>query len=124
MKLADLQEKLTKTGKLLEGEECYAIFQKMGLEYGPAFQGLQRVFMGPNEVLAKIKLPDMVVREERFGLHPTLLDAIIQAARVMDSAIIKGKQQNTLMPSSLESLEIMGSPRGYSVGLGSPFQKW
>jgi amino acid adenylation domain-containing protein len=51
-----------------------------GLEYGPAFRGLQGMWRRDEEVFAEVALPG----EERgraglFGLHPALLDAALHA---------------------------------------------
>ncbi|MEU7012037.1 SDR family NAD(P)-dependent oxidoreductase, partial [Streptomyces sp. NPDC046332] len=46
--------------------------------YGPAFQGLRRVWRGQGEVFAEVALPDhMADQAGRFLLHPALLDAAL-----------------------------------------------
>ncbi|MFI5613944.1 SDR family NAD(P)-dependent oxidoreductase [Amycolatopsis sp. NPDC051903] len=49
-------------------------------EYGPMFQGLRAVWTCGNEVFAEVTVP-AAARElvNRFGLHPALLDAALQA---------------------------------------------
>ncbi|MFI5613945.1 type I polyketide synthase [Amycolatopsis sp. NPDC051903] len=50
-------------------------------DYGPVFQGLQTVWTRGDEVFAEVALPPSA-REQvgRFGLHPALLDAALQAS--------------------------------------------
>ena len=52
-----------------------------GYEYGPAFQGLRAAWRRGDEVFAEVCLPEEVAGEAgRFGVHPALLDAVLQAA--------------------------------------------
>nr|WP_245730657.1 type I polyketide synthase [Micromonospora pallida] len=61
----------------------YARMSGGGLDYGPAFQGLRRVWRGADEVYAEVALPDEVAADaSRFGLHPALFDAALQASGV------------------------------------------
>ncbi|WP_203721071.1 polyketide synthase dehydratase domain-containing protein, partial [Paractinoplanes brasiliensis] len=49
-----------------------------GYEYGPAFRGMRAVWRSESAVYAEVTLPDSA-DADRFGLHPALLDAAIQA---------------------------------------------
>ncbi|MFG3716090.1 SDR family NAD(P)-dependent oxidoreductase [Micromonospora sp. NPDC047730] len=58
----------------------YAQTAERGLGLGPAFRGLRRVWRRDDEVYAEVALPDVVAAEApRFGLHPALFDAALQA---------------------------------------------
>ncbi|MBD3934963.1 SDR family NAD(P)-dependent oxidoreductase [Streptomyces chumphonensis] len=51
-----------------------------GIAYGPAFQGLRRVWLRDDEVFAEVTPPGGLQSEAgRYGLHPALLDAALQA---------------------------------------------
>ncbi|MEU7230239.1 SDR family NAD(P)-dependent oxidoreductase, partial [Streptomyces chrestomyceticus] len=55
--------------------------------YGPAFQGLRAVWRRGEEVFAEVALPEEVAQDAAaFGLHPALLDAVLQAAFLMGDA--------------------------------------
>jgi acyl transferase domain-containing protein len=55
-----------------------------GLEYGPAFQGLQAAWKHGEDIYAEVALPDETRADaELFGLHPALLDAALHAAAAM-----------------------------------------
>ncbi|WP_210406368.1 polyketide synthase dehydratase domain-containing protein, partial [Micromonospora sp. MH33] len=59
----------------------YAHTAEAGLGYGPAFRCLRRVWRRDDEVYAEVALPDADAAEaSRFGLHPALFDAALQAA--------------------------------------------
>ncbi|MBB5122498.1 type I polyketide synthase [Streptomyces eurocidicus] len=54
-----------------------------GTGYGPAFQGLRSVWQREDEVFVEVALPGDVSGEAgAFGIHPALLDAVLQAHRM------------------------------------------
>jgi len=64
-------------------EDFYLELAERGYAYGPAFQGLRAVWRRGAEVFAEVALPDELRKEAgRFGVHPALLDAALQAATV------------------------------------------
>ncbi len=59
---------------------CYELAADEGLVYGPAFQGLRQVWRADGAVLAEVEVPEGEAdRARRFGVHPALLDAALQA---------------------------------------------
>ena len=61
----------------------YARLAQLGLEYGPAFQGLRAVWAREDELFAEVQLPEAIAGSApRFGLHPALLDAALHALTV------------------------------------------
>jgi hypothetical protein len=62
-------------------EDFYTDLAERGYAYGPAFQGLRAVWRRGDEVFAEVALPDELRKgASRFGVHPALLDAALQAA--------------------------------------------
>ncbi len=54
-----------------------------GTGYGPAFQGLRSVWRRGDEIFVEAALPGQVAEEAgSFGLHPALLDAVLQSHRM------------------------------------------
>ena len=91
----------------LTASQCYALFNQMGLHYGPSFQGLAEVWVGPAQVLAAIALP-VTAPKDGYGLHPSLLDAALQATLGMQVDAVSGNTDTTLMlPFALDALEIL-----------------
>ncbi|RSS49923.1 SDR family NAD(P)-dependent oxidoreductase, partial [Streptomyces sp. WAC07061] len=71
----------------------YSRLADSGFAYGPAFQGLRAAWRLGDEVYAEVGLDrDQQEAAGRFGLHPALLDAALQAAGV-----------GTLLPDSGEA---------------------
>ncbi|SFW88532.1 Alcohol dehydrogenase GroES-like domain-containing protein [Amycolatopsis australiensis] len=62
-------------------DDIYQQFADAGYEYGPAFQCLRRAWRLGDEVFAEIVLPDGE-HAGGFGLHPVLLDAVLQAGKL------------------------------------------
>ncbi|MFF1658895.1 SDR family NAD(P)-dependent oxidoreductase [Streptomyces sp. NPDC058255] len=66
--------------QLVDLDEWYASLAAKGFGYGPAFQGLRRVWRGDGAVFAEIALADEQIGEAgRFGIHPALLDSALHA---------------------------------------------
>ncbi|SFJ70093.1 type I polyketide synthase, partial [Thermoflavimicrobium dichotomicum] len=89
---------------VLTSEQCYESFRAMGLAYGPGHQGLEKVYVGTDQVLAKLSLPASVSGiQGQFVLHPSVMDAALQAAAMAMIGSVKKS-----LPFALEELEILG----------------
>ncbi|WP_217998905.1 SDR family NAD(P)-dependent oxidoreductase [Paenibacillus pabuli] len=63
------------------GEECYRAFRQAGIQYGPAFEGIQQLLIGEGEVLAQLRLPEHLLAEmNSYLLHPCMVDSALQAS--------------------------------------------
>ncbi len=62
------------------GDDVYERLADMGLEYGPAFQGLRAAWRRGEEVFAEVALDERQTGEAgSFGVHPALLDSALHA---------------------------------------------
>jgi polyketide synthase PksN len=65
----------------IEPTDIYAAFARMGLLYGPTFQGITAVRRGNGQALARLRLPTVLeAGAEAFVLHPSLADSALQAS--------------------------------------------
>ncbi|NKB23411.1 MAG: KR domain-containing protein [Kiritimatiellae bacterium] len=97
--LQALQE--TCNQNVLSAEEFYESFKREGLDYGPAHQGLERLYVGDDEVLAKLRVPSSVLEtKDQFILYPSLLDLALQASDFTN--------QQPSVPFAMEELDILG----------------
>jgi acyl transferase domain-containing protein/acyl carrier protein len=65
----------------IDVEPLYEGVGAIGLDYGPAFQGLSAAWRRGEEVFAEIELADGQAREASgYGIHPALLDGALHAA--------------------------------------------
>ncbi|WP_019886430.1 type I polyketide synthase [Streptomyces purpureus] len=70
-----------------------------GLGYGPVFRGLRKVWTRGEEVFAEVALDEQETgAAERFGLHPALLDAALQASTFLDVAVEDGEEDGVRLP--------------------------
>ncbi|MFH8485215.1 type I polyketide synthase [Streptomyces longisporoflavus] len=82
----DLAEWPPSDAEPVDGTELTSLYEEFAaadVRYGPAFQGLASVWRRGDDVFAEVRLPE-AQRDEaaRFGLHPVLLDAALQAAHL------------------------------------------
>jgi polyketide synthase PksN len=77
--LADLRCQCTQ--RHLDGTACYEALKAVGIDYGAAYQGLEALYVGEGEVLAKLTIPPVVSDTlEHYVLHPSVMEAALQAA--------------------------------------------
>ncbi|GHH88399.1 hypothetical protein GCM10018793_67920 [Streptomyces sulfonofaciens] len=71
--------------RALDVEGLYARFEAAGLSYGPHFRGLRGAWRLGDDVYAEVALDEGADADTgRYGLHPALLDAALQAAVLHD----------------------------------------
>src|SRR3954451_2583250 len=64
-------------GPAIPSDRFYEGLNAIGLTYGPVFRGVQTLWQGKGEVLARVRLPDGVANDGAAPLHPALLDACL-----------------------------------------------
>ncbi|MCP4343898.1 MAG: type I polyketide synthase [Desulfobacterales bacterium] len=100
----------------LSGDQCYRYLNRMGFEYGPLFQGINRLYCGYNEAFAEIRLPDSIhTKEDSYYFHPGILDSCFQTiiAAVFSDRRNKGKLQDFhQIPVKIKELRFYGRPAG------------
>ncbi len=92
---------------ILTDSQCYGAFKTIGIEYGPAHMGIQEIYMGSEQVLAKLSLPEAVKNTySQYVMHPSIMDSALQATigLMISSGCIK-----PALPFALQQLEIYNS---------------
>jgi polyketide synthase PksN len=92
--------------------ELYEAFKAMGLDYGPAYRGIEQLYLGQNQVLARLTLPSPVSNtQDQFVLHPSMMDAALQASigLMMDRMPSSNISPKPILPFALDELEVFGS---------------
>ena len=85
----------------------YTIARERGVEYGPAFRGVHRVWYGEQQALAEIRLPDDAgIDLAGYSLHPALLDACLQVAGIAVVAELGTELDGTYLPMAIDSILI------------------
>ena len=95
--------------RMIMADECYKLFREMGFEYGPAMQGIERLYCGNGKVLAKLKMPQIVMKtHEEYKLHPSIMDGALQASLGLTLILERNGMQKVGLPFGLQELKIMG----------------
>ncbi|MGX4256847.1 SDR family NAD(P)-dependent oxidoreductase [Bacillus sp. YH3-2-B2] len=98
-------------GRRMSKAECYEAFDSLGITYGPSHQALDAVYAGSGEVLAKLTLPPSAREEkEPFILHPSMLDAALQASigLVLSDGSASGRP---FLPFALRDMQVFSACR-------------
>src|SRR5581483_11919433 len=97
----------------MSAQECYTAFARMGLAYGPGHQGLKRLCWGHDAqgalLLGDIDLPAAVADTQgAYLLHPSLMDAALQAAMgMLENFGAMGVEP--MLPFALQRLEVFAA---------------
>ncbi|WP_218081861.1 type I polyketide synthase [Anthocerotibacter panamensis] len=87
-------------------QDHYRQLQGFGLEYGPSFRGVERLWCREGEALGQIALPP-TLEPAPYQIHPALLDACMQVLAASLPKTAAGVAQIHL-PVGLASLEVYG----------------
>jgi acyl transferase domain-containing protein/NAD(P)-dependent dehydrogenase (short-subunit alcohol dehydrogenase family)/acyl carrier protein len=76
----DLAALRTRCSDAVDVAMAYETLASVGLQYGSAFRGMRRLWKGSDEIVGELEVPSGVEEAARYGVHPALLDAALQAA--------------------------------------------
>ena len=95
----------------LDAAFLYDVLAEAGVEYGPAFQGLERAWRRGEEVFAEVSLAEEQAGEaNRFGIHPALLDAALHAIAL--AGIDAGSLSGLMLPFSWSAVSLGAAGAG------------
>ncbi len=97
--------------KIINAAQWYENFARVGLCYGPMFQGLSKIFAAgeTNMTEAQVGLEPTaktIKGESRYLLHPATLDASMQLSILAAHKSTATKFKRTFMPTAFESIKI------------------
>jgi acyl transferase domain-containing protein/acyl-CoA synthetase (AMP-forming)/AMP-acid ligase II/thioesterase domain-containing protein/acyl carrier protein len=96
----------------LAGADYYPRLAAQGLQYGPRFQGIERLWQGAGEALAEVGMPPgLAPGLEDYRLHPAILDAcgqVLAAAANGHGGI--GGVGRPFLPAGIDELRVHGRP--------------
>ena len=95
----------------LDRASVYEQFARLGLRYGPAFQGIERLFLGKGRVRSTLT---ETVPNDGYLLHPTLLDASFQT---LIGTVLREQQRGVYLPTGIGSIEL-----GEAIQPGVPLE--
>src|SRR5262249_23131414 len=111
---ADLGEIRGRCPADISGEECYCRLRSLGLEFGPAFQGIERLWQGDREALGLIRLADSLQHHlEDYQFHPAVLDACWQVIfGALPWQAPEDEGAGVCLPVEIEQVRFYGRPAG------------
>ncbi|MEP7121036.1 MAG: SDR family NAD(P)-dependent oxidoreductase [Byssovorax sp.] len=90
---------------LVEGAAHYARMEARQIHYGPAFRGVERIWVGAGEALGQVRLPESAAGAAEYRVHPALLDACLQVTMALFSG-----DDDTFVPSRIGRLRLHERP--------------
>jgi myxalamid-type polyketide synthase MxaE and MxaD len=85
----------------ISGTSHYARANARQIHYGPAFQGVERIWVGTDEALGRVRLPEAAGDPSAYHVHPALLDACFQVCM----ALI-GEGEGTFVPVEIAHFQV------------------
>ena len=94
----------------ISGQDYYLRLRESGVDYGPSFQSITRLWRCNGEMLGEVKVPDGPHGEfDACQFHPALLDACFQTLGAGVAAQATGNdEQGTYMPTHIDEIRIHG----------------
>ncbi|PRQ08993.1 type I polyketide synthase [Enhygromyxa salina] len=86
-------------------EAHYQQLRARGLDYGPAFRGVQQISRRDDVAIAQLRAPTSVASDSRYHVHPALLDA---AAQVV--AALGGDEGRPFLPVGVALIRFVHRP--------------
>ncbi len=87
-------------------EECYHVFDNMGIKYGPSHRPIERIQWGQDIALAHLKLPpDIKETIHDFNLHPSLMDGAMQSNIGLSLGKDPSDQNESFAPFAIEEVK-------------------
>jgi acyl transferase domain-containing protein/NADPH:quinone reductase-like Zn-dependent oxidoreductase/acyl carrier protein len=75
----DLEEIRARCTREVSKTAIYELADRLGVHYGPSFRGVARAWVGKDEALGEIHVPDALdIEDPEYVLHPVALDACLQ----------------------------------------------
>lgn len=96
---------------ILSAEQCYAAYKAVGISYGPGHQGIDKLYAGTGQALAKLRLPSSVLdTSNQYFLHPSIMDSALQAVIgfTCDPDKNSGTSCKLSLPFELQECQIIG----------------
>ncbi|HUK10491.1 MAG TPA: SDR family NAD(P)-dependent oxidoreductase [Stellaceae bacterium] len=107
-----LEELQGRLATRIDAKEHYLRCAAHGLAYGPQFQGVGEMWVGPREALARIEVPQAIAQSlDEYRFHPVLLDACLQSVAGAVAAEAPDEDGVAFVPTRIDRLHLFGRGR-------------
>ncbi|MGL1887999.1 MAG: SDR family NAD(P)-dependent oxidoreductase [Reichenbachiella sp.] len=114
-KTVDLNEIKLRVNDRLPVQPMYLELKKCGLQYGPTFKSIKKLWVVEDEILAQVNLHESLVYEmDQYNLHPSVLDACLQsmfAAKMSDD----DEERGIYLPTHIDRYKFHKKPKSATV---------
>ena len=100
---------LAEVDQLIEHDAHYRLATSLGLDYGSAFQGLALARLTDDRLDASLQVPESVLAEGGYLLHPALLDVCFQTLVDFFQADVEAGRGVAMLPVRVGRLDVYGS---------------
>ena len=93
--------------------DLYRQFDKLGMRYGPCFQGVERLWIGDGEALGQIQVAAALEADlHDYRLHPAILDACLQVLQgvTMSEGANERQTEDVYLPSQIDRVRFYNRP--------------
>ena len=97
----DLAALMARCREPFDTQRLYEIIDSSGVEAGASFRWVDKLWLGQDEALAELRLPDAAGTIDGYRIHPALLDAGFQVAGAL---LGEDEQSETLLPFAVKSM--------------------
>jgi len=104
---ADIEAIRSRCPRRMDSSTLYTTMESLGVCYGPRFRGLESLWQGSGESLAKLEIDADTANEfDLMMLHPSVLDAALQAVAGAFSA---NAPNEGMVPFSADRIDLTGN---------------
>ena len=96
------KEALERCHKEITPSKLYQATQSLGLDYGPAFQSVQKLWIGESEAAAEVRI---TADATGYTCHPALLDGCLQVLIALVQNVLT-KKQEVYLPVGIDRFQI------------------
>src|SRR6185503_9068162 len=99
-------------GEEIDGTTFYLKLNERMNQWGPSFQGIERIWLHDGEALGKIRVPSQIRSEtDKYHIHPAVLDACIQVLGAVASRP-GGNGAGFYLGKHVEEIHVFDRPKG------------
>ena len=104
----ELESVQARCAEEVDGGDYYAGLNSLGLEFGPAFQGVTRIWRRDGEALGRVELPNELLEQSHsLHIHPALLDACFH---VLGAPLANQGPAASFLLVGIDSLRLFTAP--------------
>jgi acyl transferase domain-containing protein len=106
-----LSEVLARCPREIPRKEVYRQAERRGYHYGPAFQGLERIWVGQGEAVGEVRVCE-ALRDElaAYEMHPAILDACCQTIIPLLPSVREESTRTTWVPVAMQRYRVLRRP--------------